>query len=124
MNPIEEWLYDAEQALAQPADVRGAEARVTVVGENTGWGYTKVEYADGPEATPPQSAVPVPDNVPSTIASAAESWIDETFDDELLIGMEAAGLISQAEGFKLSMVATLVAEIEGATTPQCQEAAR
>lgn len=43
---------------------------------------------------------------------AAMEWFNETFEDDLLEQMEKKGLISQAEGFRISSVAELQANIE------------
>jgi hypothetical protein len=46
--------------------------------------------------------------------AAAKKWFYESFDDDLLEKMEKAGVIAQAEGFSISVIATLQLEIEQA----------
>lgn len=46
--------------------------------------------------------------------SAAKKWFYESFEDELLADMQKAGLIRQAEGFSISIIATLQLDIEQA----------
>jgi len=46
--------------------------------------------------------------------AAAKKWFYESFDDDLLENMQKAGVIAQAEGFSISVIATLQLEIEQA----------
>jgi hypothetical protein len=46
--------------------------------------------------------------------AAAKKWFYESFDDDLLEKMEKADVIAQAEGFSISVIATLQLEIEQA----------
>ncbi|MHA6128856.1 hypothetical protein ACX3YD_22175 [Pseudomonas fluorescens group sp. PF-1] len=50
----------------------------------------------------------------SAVGRAAKKWFYESFDDELLELMQKAGLIEQAEGFSLSVIATLQLDVETA----------
>ena len=45
---------------------------------------------------------------------AAKKWFYESFDDELLEKMQSHGLIAQAEGFSISVMAELELEMESA----------
>jgi hypothetical protein len=46
------------------------------------------------------------------IRYAAKKWFYESFDDELLEHMQIHGLIAQAEGFSISVMADLELEME------------
>lgn len=48
------------------------------------------------------------------IRAAAKKWFYESFDCDLLEKMEEAGLIAQAEGFSISVMAELELEMESA----------
>lgn len=48
------------------------------------------------------------------IRAAAKKWFYESFDCDLLEKMEKAGLIAQAEGFSISVMADLELDMEAA----------
>lgn len=50
----------------------------------------------------------------SAVGRAARKWFYESFDGDLLELMQKAGLIAQAEGFSLSVIATLQLDVESA----------
>ena len=52
--------------------------------------------------------------VKAAATAAAKKWFYESFDDDLMEKMEKAGLIAQAEGFSISVIATLQLDIEQA----------
>ncbi|RKQ61198.1 hypothetical protein C8E02_0965 [Vogesella indigofera] len=54
------------------------------------------------------------DGVGIAMKSAMRKWFYEEFEDELLANMEAAGLIAQAEGYSISMLASMEVEIDAA----------
>jgi hypothetical protein len=43
---------------------------------------------------------------------AMKKWFYESFDDDVLAKMEEHGIIAQAEGFSISLLATIEVEIE------------
>jgi hypothetical protein len=53
----------------------------------------------------------------ATSTQTVTDWINEEFDQEMLEKMEKAGIICQALGFRLSLIASLDVELENALTP-------
>ena len=69
-------------------------------------------------ASPAADPDPFPSVVPEVIIRAAKRWFYEEFEDDLLEQMEQKGLIAQAEGFSLGILASLEVAINEAMQAQ------